>query len=377
MNLPLLISIPVFLLLHYLLFLSGVLRGLNRLRPPSKRKDEYPAISVIIPFRNESASIVQNLKSIEAQSYPQDKIEVLYVDDASEDDSHEKLLEAITKPYVKVIRVPEGYSPDAHKKRAIRYGIENTSGEIIIGTDADTVHGEHWLETMADCFGENTAFVSGPVAFSGGEAFFSRLQRLEFEGLVLTGAGLIGAGSPTICNAANIAYRRDVYNEVNGFAGTMNLTSGDDELLMQKIAADTGYEIDFCYDSRAMVRTEPNETVNQFYQQRKRWASKGLFYRNKLLILRLALIYLFFLSLPLSVAAISLDLLFLHVSLALFAVKAVAEYAVLKKGDTLFGRSINGLVFTVAQLLHTPYIVVAGLVGALGDYVWKGRRVKR
>lgn len=50
--------------------------------------------------------------------------------------------------------------------------------------------------------------VAGPVDFETDGNFFSDFQRIEYAGLILTGAGLIGIGKPTICSAANLAYRK-------------------------------------------------------------------------------------------------------------------------------------------------------------------------
>ena len=128
------------------------------------------------------------------------------------------------------------------RKRAIRYGIEQSIGDIIVTTDADCIYADDWLSSLVSNFEDSVGFVSGPVEFKDNGNVFSKLQKLEFAGLIFTGAGLIGAGKPTICNAANIAYRKKAFDEVNGFEYDMDLSSGDDELLMQKIAQDTEYK---------------------------------------------------------------------------------------------------------------------------------------
>ncbi len=94
-------------------------------------------------------------------------------------------------------------------------------------------------------FDYETAFVSGIVKFSDKDGFWNKLQQLEFSGLVIVGGGLIFAGYPTICNAANLAFRKSVFLEVGGFDDNLHLTSGDDELLMQKIALLKKYKIKF------------------------------------------------------------------------------------------------------------------------------------
>ena len=372
----------ILLLLFYSYFLSGILRGLNSLIGESFRvKDNYipdDYLSIIIPFRNETQNILESLASIEKQDYPKDKFEVIYVNDFSDDESLELLNKAEKSLNIRILSVPEEYSKYQHKKRAIRFGIENSSGSIIVTTDADCIHGMKWLRIIVGQFDGETGFVSGPVEFIEESTLFNRMQKLEFAGLVLTGAGLIGIGEPIICNAANIAYRRKAFEEVSGFTYKHSLASGDDELLMQKIRQVTTYKIKFCMNKEAVVRTSSNSSLNQFYQQRKRWASKGLFYSNHILILKLIMIFLFYLSFPLQlVLGIIYEPIFLLWMLLFFVIKAMMEYLILKTGaDYLFNKSILR-PFILAEILHIPYILIAGISGTLGNYIWKERKIKR
>lgn len=372
----------IFLLLYYSYFLSGILRGLNSLIAESYKAtvNSIPSdyISIIIPFRNESLNILETLSSIEKQDYPKDKFEAIFVNDFSDDDSPELLCRAEKSLNIKIISVPEDYSKFQHKKRAIRFGIENSKGGIIVTTDADCNHSSGWLRTLVGQFDDETGFVSGPVEFIEERTVFNRMQKLEFAGLVLTGAGLIGVNEPIICNAANIAYRKKAFDEVSGFTYKHSLSSGDDELLMQKIRKETSYKIKFCINKEAVVKTSSNRSLNQFYQQRKRWASKGLFYSNHFLILKLIMIFLFYLSFPLQLLlGIFYNPLFLILMILCFSIKAMMEYLILKTGAMyLFNISILRS-FIAAEVLHIPYILIAGIAGALGNYIWKERKIKR
>ena len=374
------ILITVFILsaVHYLYFLLKIFRGLKKVQNTYDGDSSNLFISVIIPFRNEAENLINSLVSIESQTYPKDKFEVIYVNDSSEDDSMKILTGAVKSENIKVISVPADFAVNAHKKRAIRYGIENSTGEIIITTDADCVHGKEWLKVISSVFDADTGFVSGPVKFQDGGTVFGKLQEIEFAGLVLAGAGLIGSGSPTICNAANIAYRRSAFEEVGGFKGQMNLSSGDDELLMQKIHKNTDYKVKFCWNVKALVKTEANKSVNQFYQQRKRWASKGLFYGDKLLILKLILIFLFYLSIPFQIIfTFTWSVIYVFPLFLSLGIKIITEYAVIKRGVSFLLPGQELKYFYLAEIFHIPYIIIAGISGLLGNYTWKKRKIKR
>lgn len=367
-----------FLLAYYLFFISDIFRGLGKLRKKDSCRipDEY--VSVIIPFRNERENLSENLRTLEEQNYPKEKFEIIYVNDSSTDDSVDVLVRNKKGDNVKIISVPESFSPNAHKKRAIKFGIENAAGEIIVTTDADCIYGKDWLSSLLNYFDVDTAFISGPVKFKNNGKLFNKLQEIEFAGLVITGAGLIGINKPAICNAANIAYRKKVFEEVKGFNDRLDLSSGDDELLMQKIWKETKYEIRFCTDKKAIVETVPNYSLTQFYQQRKRWASKGLFYANKLLILKLVLIFFFYLSLTIELlVGIFFSLKFLFVFLISFFLKASAEFLVLKRGTNLLFEQEIMQPFILAEILHIPYIVIVAISGLFGNFTWKERKISR
>ncbi|MCH7964886.1 MAG: glycosyltransferase [Bacteroidetes bacterium] len=368
----------VILVGHYLFFLFSILMGLRNLKPTQPNQNPKELVSIIIPFRNESENIISNFKSIIGQNFPKEKYEVIYVDDSSTDNSF-KILNEFPKPKnIKVLSLPKDYSPNAHKKRAIRYGIENSAGEIIITTDADCVYAENWLSSMLSNIDDETGFISGPVEFLDDDGMFSKLQKLEFAGLVIVGAGLIGIGKPTICNAANIAYRKKTYEEVNGFYDQMDLSSGDDELLMQKIAKDTKYKVKFSLLTESIVKTTASKNINEFYHQRKRWASKGLFYKNIRLIITLILIYLFYLGLVIQPFLI----LFITSSFAYtfglsLVIKLVLEYLILFKGKNILFPKLSLKPFIFAEFLQVPYIIIAGFSGMFGNLEWKERKIKR
>lgn len=377
---PILNIVFAVLTINYIYFILKINSGLNKLFSKHRFNEQNKTyfISVIIPFRNESGNILKSLSSLESQKYPKDRFEVIYVNDCSTDDSLEKILSVKKSANIKVISINNEDFLKAHKKRAVQYGIKNSIGNIIVTTDCDCMHNENWLSLIIKYFDDETALVAGPVIFKDESTLFSKLQKLEFSGLVLAGAGLIGANEPIICNAANLAYRKDVYNKINGFNDDMQLSSGDDELFMQKIARETDFRIKFCTEKDSVVTTESNRSLNNFMQQRKRWASKGLFYKNKLLIINLLLIYFFYCGLLIApILALLISRVYMWAFISIILMKIGVEFLVLKKGiNFLFSKKLMKLLM-IAEFFQIPYIVFAGISGAFGNYTWKGREIKR
>lgn len=360
----------------YFVFLIKIYAGLRKVRKPFEGP-ERPSVTVIIPYRNESAVIEQCYQSIMQQDYPKEQLQVIFVDDQSTDDSPMKLKKLNREERAILLHAPEVKGVNAHKKRAVLYALGFATGEIILTTDADCVHRQGWIRVMVSQFSQATAMVSGPVLFNHGADLFGKMQTLEFAGLVLSGAGLIGNGTPVICNAANLAYRKKVFDEVGGFNDMMHVSSGDDELLMQKIAAQGKYEIRFCPSPEAVVRTEPNKNLKEFYRQRKRWASKSLHYRDSGLIAQLVLIFLFYLALALLPVGIVLNQVWIYAAAYAFAGKWLLEYLVLRQGIPLLYQRLDLIAFACAQVAHIPYIILSAVSGAMGNYQWKERRIKR
>src|ERR1700741_4803978 len=85
----------------------------------------------------------------------------------------------------------------------------------------------------------------------------------------------------SMCNGANLAYEKKIFYEVNGFAGIDHIASGDDMLLMHKIAKIYPGRIGYLKSTEAIVNTQPMATWPDFFNQRIRWASKATHYNDK------------------------------------------------------------------------------------------------
>ena len=224
--------------------------------------------------------------------------------------------------------------------------------------------------------GTEVAFVSGPVAYevAGGDGWFVRLQALDFFGVMACGAGGIGSGRPSLANGACVGYRRETFDALGGFSGIAHVTSGDDELLMQKVAYQTPLDVWFCASREALVSTAPLRSVRAFQPQRKRWASKGAHYPKPLQRM-LAVRAAFFVARVASVVALPFvpDLsLFVLGALAL---KATGDLSVLIPATRRFGQRRLLAVYPIHLLIHAPQALLAFVLGPVGGFEWKGRQL--
>lgn len=370
------------------LFAAGFVR-VRRRRPAGDAAGAAPFVSVVVAARNEEAGIRKCLESILDNDYPEDRYEVIVVDDGSTD-ATASIVRRLQRRYagrmvavggdpdsephrLRLLTLPEGVP--AGKQRALARGIEAARGTWILTTDADCVARTTWLQRMASYMTDDTAFISGPVAYWPGRTLFERMQGLEFLGLVAVGGGAIGLGRPILCNSANIAYRRDVYDQFARLAPEHPVHPGDDEVLIQRIAAETDWRVAFCADPEALILTNPLTAVSDFMEQRRRWARGAMRYPSLALFVQLAALYAFFIALlGTTLAALFVPSL-LPIAGLMWALKMAAELAVLVPAARHFGQvSLLG-AFVPAQLFHAPYLVYAVAAGAFGQTRWKGRAI--
>jgi cellulose synthase/poly-beta-1,6-N-acetylglucosamine synthase-like glycosyltransferase len=218
--------------------------------------------------------------------------------------------------------------------------------------------------------------MAAPVQFSYNKTLFQKFQALDFLGMMaITGAGIKGAYL-YMCNGANLAYPKAVFQEVGGFEGIDKKASGDDMLLMQKIALKYPNQIYFLKNREAVVLTKPANSLREFWQQRLRWSSKTGDYPQKLATVQLALVWLFMFSLALTfIFAFFEPNLFLILFIS-FLIKIIADFVLLNSASAYFNKKNLLRIFLAAVFLHCAYILTIGFMAIFKrKYNWKGRKM--
>ena len=266
---------------------------------------------------------------------------------------------------------------NSYKKKAIQTAIGQSKGSLIITTDADCRMGATWLTTIVAFYEEKRyKMISSPVAYDEEKSFFERSQSLEFLYLIGLGASTIGNKQPSTCNGANLAYEREAFYEVGGFQGIDDLASGDDELLLHKMAARYDNHIGFLKNRDALVYTHAKPNLKEFLQQRKRWASKSTRYKNKSIIVLGVFIWFFNLSILLNLVAGVFYTDYLKIVLVQLLLKILVEFLFLMDVTKFARRRSLLFLLPVLNVLHVLYIIYIGVAGNSGKYNWKDRMVK-
>ncbi len=383
-------------LLNFWLALTYLLTVLRYLLAWRKLPDFNPLISgaycpktklsIIVPARNEAAKLALCVTSIAQQDFPTHLFEVLVIDDASEDgtatiaasiaEQHDNIkLISLAKAGTSTLSGHTAYG----KKAAIEAGIAAASGELIVCTDADCEVPPNWLMLVAHFYETKQAkFIAAPVNFHGEGNWLQRFQSLDFLGMMgVTGAGF-QTGTGLLCNGANLAYPKAVFEEVGGFEGIDGLASGDDMLLLHKVGKRYPNQVFFLKNKAATVLTEAQPDLRSFLSQRLRWATKSRSYEDWRVTLRLVVVFLLCWAILLNgVLAIWFGWPLLALSLALLLLKWAVDCFFLREMATYFGRVDLMQGYWRSQLGHVAYILVVGTWANIAkQYEWKGRRVR-
>ncbi|CCH00192.1 glycosyl transferase family 2 [Fibrella aestuarina BUZ 2] len=336
-----------------------------------------PSLTVVIPVRNEAANLPNLLADLNQQTYR--NFEVIVADDASTDATVTLAQTfAQTAPYpLTVLALADDPTVASPKKRAIAQSIERATGTLIVTTDGDCRVGPRWLNTIARFQARSGAkLVSGPVTFTTDRSVFGSLQTVEFASLIGAGAATMAHARPTMCNGANLCYQKAVFRDVGGFSGIDQVASGDDELLMHKIAAQYPGGVRFLKDRDAIVETAAHASLIAFYRQRKRWAGKWRTYTSLFPTMLAVVVFLCNLTPLLALAGWALGTVSADAALAVILLKIVPEWLFLVS-VLLFLRKRSALWWIPAtQLIYPFYVVFFGLAAQQPGVIWKGRRLQ-
>lgn len=324
-------------------------------------------VSIVIAFRNEASNLPSLLNDLNKLSYPVDLLDVILVNDHSDDESLSIAQNTELKFSKQILSLADGVEG---KKSAINLGVKNSDSELIITTDADCNVQLNWVNVIANFYkSTNSKLIAGPVAMKSDNSLWQNMQQIEFASLIGSGGVFIEKGNPVMCNAANMAFNRLTYNEFN--ANNDASVSGDDVFLMHHIHAKYPSKVRFLKSTEASVLTNGLNDFGSFIQQRLRWAGKWKHYKDKNTKVMAFAIW------GLNFAFILAPFLIpVYYFMVLFVVKSLLEFWFLKKVMDLSLQKIQISAFLCLLIFYPIYVVVFGAISGRLKYNWKGRNVQ-
>lgn len=364
------IGFYLFWCLGYLVLHSWLAKKWPKSHQSLVSKEFYQSVTLVIPFRNERPNLLT--LAAELKKLASSNLEILLIDDHSEDGSREFLADLMQD--IQGVQVLK--SPETGKKAALDFGISQAKGEIILTTDADCKFPDHWVEKMTDSFRQSEVMlVSGPVVSEDrGTGFFEKFQQTEwFSILLLTQVSFLRK-QPLMCSGANLAFRKKAFEEVEGYSGNEKWLSGDDEFLLKKVVGRFGPESFIYLPLReVLVVTNPQSKWGDLVRQRIRWSGKWKAHRS--FSHACAAVFTFFVQL------VWLGSIYLFVqnrsTLAflggIWVIKILSEKVSLGNVGASLGFKPSLGYFILTSLIHPFFVVWVGLGTLFIKVRWKGR----
>src|SRR5690606_28548494 len=226
--------------------------------------------TVVVAARNEEADLPVLLAALEQQNHPD--LDVVVVDDASTDGTAE-----LVTPPIRLVQISEPAQP--RKKNALTAGIAAAKHDVLLLTDADCEPPPTWASRISALHtpGSNRVVV-GYSPFRRTRGLLNAFTRYETFVVGLAAAAAIGVRKPYMAVGRNISYRRATFEEGSGFDHGLASISGDDDLLVQHLAAQPGVEFVHAFDPGTFVVGEGPSTWREWIRQKTRHVSAGRWY---------------------------------------------------------------------------------------------------
>ena len=194
----------------------------------AENRGYFPSMTIIIPTRDRCKDLVECLESLYALDYPPDCIEIIVIDDGSQDETGSLVRAFPCRLFTNPVSRGQSYSRNI--------GAQHARGEILAFLDDDCVAGRAWLRDLAPCFQwEELGAVGGYV---DGYSNKSQLDRYEKAFSLLTLGRHIFRGttdeSTFFIPTCNILVRKKAFKETGGIRETLRI----------------GEDVDFCWRLR-------------------------------------------------------------------------------------------------------------------------------
>lgn len=228
---------------------------------------EWPAVSVLLPIYNEKLVVEKLINAVCALDYPHEKLEILVLDDST-DETGEIARQAIEKfPYVNIrkIRRPNRIG---YKAGNLNFGLKSAKGDFIAIFDADCLPPADFLRRVMPRFAdEKVGFLQTGIAYWNANAtFLTRFQAMEASHKETVTSGFAEDGFMASLTGSSCVWRRACIEDIGGISP---------ETITEDV--DMGYAAQlrkwtYVYPRDVVSWAELPEAMASFRVQRQRWA---------------------------------------------------------------------------------------------------------
>lgn len=266
------------LLVNIVLIIAGYVYYLrNERRQIPTIEGEFPFVSIMVPAHNEGKVIERTVESLLAFDYPEDRYELIVINDNSSDES-ERVLEGVKKRYshrnFQVIHT-DAKTGGKGKSNALNIGFEASRGDLIAIYDADNTPEKPALRYLVSeiLHDQKLGAVIGKFRTRNRDASwltrFINIETLSFQWMAQAGRWSLFK----LCTipGTNFIVRRSILEAIGGW--DVKAVAEDTEISFRIYMM--GYRIKF--QSKAVTWEQEPQTLAVWFKQRARWAKGNIY----------------------------------------------------------------------------------------------------
>ncbi len=264
-ELILLISVSIYFI-SFVLLTAGIRKG-----DTTDFRTGEPTVSVVVAARNEENTIERCIRSILACGYPRERLQVVLVNDSSDDRTGEIMQKFADGRGVVYTETKRSNTSARGKAQALAIGVREAQNELILFTDADCEVPVTWIRKLTGYFDPSTGLVGGFTMLKS-SGWFGKMQTVDWFFLYSVAAGVMGLGRPVTAIGNNLAVRRVAYDETGGYEN-LPFSVTEDYILVEAIRKTGKWRMKFPLDPETLVTSRPCGNLNELFRQKHRWAT--------------------------------------------------------------------------------------------------------
>ncbi|MBN1481359.1 glycosyltransferase [candidate division KSB1 bacterium] len=350
----------------YGIFILIVRYGLFLVQQNNILQHDLPFVSIVVAVRNKSNTVLKCLNALVHQDYPRHLYEIIVVDDASSDCTHERLPKFCQKNKINLLHNPVREKYKSSKKTALELAVATSRADILLFADADCFPPSSWIRGMIRHFDKTVGFVAGFSPQTTDHKLARRIMEIDAASAAIVSAATIGFGRGVTCTGRNLAYRKKALQDIGGFAALPDSLSGDDDFVLQAVSRHPSWRVAYALDQNAAVPAAGPNNLRRFLQQKKRHLSAGKYFPPSV-----QLSFAVYHALNLLLWAVTFIGVWTMPLLCFpFAFKLLFDYSLLRFFLAQFNMTFHVRDFIFWQVLFIFYNAVIGPIAMLTKIKW-------